>query len=266
VNSTPGLPVGDATAYRRSIALALRWQAGYMETSKHRTFLPGGERLGRGVVNVMGQHGEIGRAYYARRLGASDLDDSQAEDRMLDWLTNGATPFLRPELREHAHDSIRQAYRQADQYGLTGTRRLDFFYLYERTRRWASGSLSSQKGVSFAPFLNPDFIRAVFAYPGSDRERNPFHTHIVAKHAPEWTEVPYAHDVRPDDRHELKSKADEAWIAVAEPTVREALARGGDWTLIYSADLVAEHWRAAPDHVAIAHLLDEALAPDWAGA
>jgi hypothetical protein len=160
---------------------------------------------------------------------------------------------------EGVRDVIREGYRQADHYGLIGPARLDFFYLHERTRRWASGSLGSQKGIAIAPFLTPGYIRAAFAYPGTDKASNPFHRHIIATHAPRWVDVPYAHDVRQSDRHDRREASHRAWLSVAEPTVREALADGGAWTELFSPDLVAEHWPAAPDQIAIAHLLDETV-------
>jgi hypothetical protein len=256
VNHTADVPVHGTAGYRRSIALALRWQAGYVETTKHRSFLAGDKRLPPGVVNVMGQHGEIGRAYYAKRFRA--LDDRRSDEGLVARLERGGPPFIHPRLRGHVRDVISEAVRQADRYGLTGSERLDFFYLFERTRRWASGSLSSQAGFRFAPFLNPDYIRAVFGYPGADKETNPFHRHIVATHAPEWNAVPYELELR--RRHGIDTTAsDRAWEVAAEPLVREALAQGGTWTEILAPDLVAEHWRAAPDRVAMAHLLDQTV-------
>jgi hypothetical protein len=253
-------PLGGTAGYRRSIALALRWQAGYMETAKHRSFLANGKPLRR-VVNIMGQHGEIGRAYYAKRF--SGLEDNQAEERLVAWLESRAPPFIHPRLLSHVRETIREAFRQANAYGLTGPARLDFFYLYERTRRWASGSLSSQTSFVFAPFLNPDYIRAVFAYPGADKENNPFHRHIVATHASAWTNVPYERDLRGRDLNSQEAM-ESAWATVAEPVVREALDEAGTWTEIFSPDSVAARWKSAPDQVVMAHLLDDTMrAHDW---
>jgi len=45
------------------------------------------------------------------------------------------------------------------------------------------------------------------------------------------------------------------WQAVGQPIIREAFAQGGFWTEIYDPDLAKEHWHAAGDELAIAHLL-----------
>ena len=62
VHERDKLAVADPQTLRRSISLALLWQAGYVHTGKHATFLARKNGFDGGVVNAMGQHGEIGRA------------------------------------------------------------------------------------------------------------------------------------------------------------------------------------------------------------
>ena len=284
VKKFEGLPPDDAEACKRCISLALLWQAGHMVTHKHKTFLSHHQYLDGGVVNIMGQHGEIGRGYYAQRIRAVELSEDQYEERLLTKLMASMPPFTRKELHDVVRQIIREAYRQADRYSLTGLARLDFFYLYERTRRWASGSLSSQTGLVFAPFLNPDFIRAVFDYIGYGKETNPFHRYIIATNSPDWVTVPYSEDLKQreltsekvDVVKELERKTvisaswkrpkggynyDSSlyWKAVGEPIIHEALARGGFWTEIFDPDMAEKWWQAAPDDLAIVHLLPEML-------
>ncbi len=45
------------------------------------------------------------------------------------------------------------------------------------------------------------------------------------------------------------------WQMVGEPVIRDALAEGGFWTTIFDPDLARAQWQAAPDPLAIAHLL-----------
>jgi hypothetical protein len=272
VRTTAGLPPEDAAECRRSISLALRWQAGYMVSSKHKTFLSRQTGLDGGVVNVMGQHGEIGRSYYARMIRAADSAEQDFESVLTSALLAKIPLFLRGELADYVRETIRTAYRQAGRYELTGRRRLDFFYLYERTRRWASGSLSSQDGIVFAPFLNPDFVRAVFAAPSST-DVNRFHQHIVASHAPDWLGVPYADEL---PRRRVAGTADTAdwrkqrgnhhydsrlyWRSVGSPIIEEALAEEGWWTEVFDPSSARSTWHDAPDELAIAYLLPEAIA------
>lgn len=271
VRSRAGLPPDDAAACRRSISRALRWQAGYMVTAKHKTFLAGRAALDGGVVNVMGQHGEIGRSYYARMIGAPQLPEREWEEGLLRALLAKMPPFIHTYLHERIVETIRAAYREADRYDLTGRRKLDFFYLHERTRRWASGSLSSQDGIVVAPFLNPDFIRAVFAFPNA-MTLNPFHRHIVARNAPDWAEIPYAEEIakrrsvqdrnpqdwrQPRGNHHYDSAL--YWTTVGAPIIEQALAEPGWWTELFDPASARRKWQEAPDELAIAYLLPEAM-------
>ena len=284
VHSSSGLPPPDAGACARCISLALLWQAGYMPSHKHKTFLSNKPYLEPGTVNIMGQHGEIGRGYYAKRIRAAESSEPHYESRLISHLMGGMPPFTRQDLQDLIRETIRTAYRQADRYDLVGLARLDFFYLYERTRRWASGSLSAQPGVVVAPFLNPDYIRATFAYSGGGEEANPFHRHIIAVHSPDWLHVPFAEDLKrkecpgqgadprravepvapcpvtwrqPEGNRNYNSSL--YWATVGRPLIDDALARGGFWTDVFDPDLVEKQWSAAPDDVALLDLLPRVM-------
>ena len=265
-----GLPPQDAAACKRSIALALRWQAGLMVTHKHETFLARKPSLDDGVVNVMGQHGEIGRGYYAKKIHVADVPEQEYENRLVAKLLARMPTFTRKPLRGRVREIVSDAYRQAARYGVGGLAALDFFYLYERTRRWASGSLSSQTGVVVAPFLNPGYIRASFAYAES-KEENPFHRHIISTHTPDWGGVPFSDEAavgngaerpawkRPQGNSNYSSAI--YWKEVGKPIIDEALAEGGWWTEIFDPALTASLWPQAPDELAVASLVPEVQAP-----
>ena len=114
----------------------------------------------------MGLHGGIGKATYANMIRAAELQADQYEERFVEKMMKRMPPFMRKEFHGRVREIVLEAYRQADRYGLTGLARLSFFKLYERNRRWASGAINSQTNLVFTPFLNPDFIRACYAYPG----------------------------------------------------------------------------------------------------
>lgn len=200
------LPPPQTSELRRSIDHALRWQAGQMEFQIHKTFLAPGVKMNSGDVNIMGQHGEIGRGFYLERINALTHDPAEFEEKLLAYSTAYVRPFMHQELREPVLEIIRQAYRQADLYGLTGCDRLDFFYLYERTRRWASGGQHSQSGKVIAPFLNPRYIRSAFALPPALRVNNPFHRHIVQSCMPSWATVPYQKEMSAKDEKRLRKE------------------------------------------------------------
>ena len=49
------------------------------------------------------------------------------------------------------------------------------------------------------------------------------------------------------------------WEDVGQSLIREALAAGGFWASVFDPDAASRDWRAAPDELAIAYLLPEAL-------
>jgi hypothetical protein len=270
IKSESSLPPDCPEGCKRSISLALLWQAGYMETTKHKAFLSQGGSLDGGTVNIMGQHGEIGRSYYARLIRATGLSEAEYEDRLVSRLIKKMPPFLSEGFRCHVRDVIIEAYRQADDFGLESLARLDFFYLFERTRRWASGSLAAQPGQVIAPFLNPDFVRAAFAC--GDKLDHPLHRHIVAVHAPDWATVPYASALpkvklswaQPGGdwkaSHNNQNYSSQLyWKAVGPALVRDALSRGGLWTDFFDPDLVSKQWLTAPEPLAIVSLLGDVI-------
>ena len=282
-NKYGSLPPDDVESCRRCLSLALIWQAGYMVTHKHKTFLSR-KLLDGGVVNIMGQHGEIGRGYYTKRIKAFTLNENQYEDKLIMKLMKKTPLFTKENLHDIIRQVIQQAYRQADKYGLVGCKRLDFFYLYERTRRWASGSLNSQTGLVFAPFLNPDYISAVFAYKPQNKETNPFHRHIIATNSPNWVNVPYAEEIKNNNpSHEIAESINGMeqkdlkysdwkqpngndnynsslyWETVGKPIIEEALSQGGLWTKIFDPDKTIRKWQSAPDDLAILYLLQNVL-------
>jgi hypothetical protein len=284
VSGSAGMPADTPEECKRRIFLALLWQAGYIEGHQHKEFLSNYTHLDGGKLDIIGSHGEIGRGYYARMINAVSLDETRYEDQFITRLMKRMPSFTRRDLHDRIREIIKEAYRQADRFGLTGLARLDFFYLYERTRRWASGSLSSRPGIAFAPFLNPDYIRATFGYRGHGKETNPFHRHIIATNAPDWVTVPFASDLRgrkpsgdgaesgdqsgaetasPSGWKRSSGTADYDnllyWRMVGKPIIDEALDRGGFWTTIYDPDRTKEHWQVAPDDLAIMHLVPHLL-------
>lgn len=185
------MPPPTDALLRRTFESAIRWQAGYIDPKIHKLFLNRGRRLTGGDVNIMGQHGEIGRGFYIKRIGALTLEPAQFEEHLIRYAMSNIRPFLRPRYRDAVHETIRTAYRAAERYNLQGCDRLDFFYLHERTRRWASGGQHAQPGKVIAPFLNPGYIRAAYNLPAPLRPGNPFHQQIINCCRPDWNAVPY---------------------------------------------------------------------------
>jgi len=291
VKNEGGYPPEDTAGMRRSISQALVWQGGHMSIPKHKTFLARKDYLDGGVVNVMGQHGGFGKADFAVKTGAADLDPSQYENRLVEVVLKKMPPFMRPEMQDRVRDLVVQSYRQADSYGVEGLARLHFYFMYEYTRRWASATLSSQPGLVIAPYLSPDFIRACYGFPLEEIPVKPFHSYITGKLAPDWSDVLYEDQVTDEDvesgrlqpvklksrkrrvheqtkwkvpRKHKKFSTSLYWRTIGEPLIAEAFEQGGFWTAIMDRDLARKTWderpgKVAPDAIAIGHVLPSVI-------
>jgi hypothetical protein len=282
LNVSPGggLPPDSAEACQRSIRRALLWQGGYVVDDKYCSFLAKRPFLRGGRVNIMGQYGELGKPRYADRIKAKSLRPEQYVDWLIKKMLRRMPPCIREKLRDPARHIIATTFRQSERYGLTGLSALSFSYLYERCRRWAAASTNGQTGVAVTPFLNRDFFRAVFAFPGHDMTGHPFHRHIIKVHCPEWSDVPYSRQLsqKPTDppqaassldpgghrdwKQPVKNKKYDAelyWDQVARPVITDRLKSEGFWTEVFDPVLAADRWRDAPEQLAIALCLSQVL-------
>jgi hypothetical protein len=272
------LPPADHESCRAQILRALIWQAGGRNAHKHKTFQVEGRFRDGGSVGFSGQHGEIGRSTYVKKARAGGLAVG-TDDGLLEHLTRKSAPFIRASLLDYAREAIRDTIGAANRYALTGLRRWDFFYLFERTRRWAATAQAAKPGFSITPFLNPSYIRAAFSMPDEDMTGNPFHRHIVESLQPSWAAVPYANDLaeapsapapadREGDRQPRWQRNGSRrfydtglyWEDVARPILAGALNRDGFWTEVFDPSAARHHWRDEPDELAVVCLLPEALA------
>jgi hypothetical protein len=266
-----GLPSDTVDGCRASLQKSLLWQSGNFATLKHKNFLAreGKDKLDGGVVNVMGQHGGIGKADFARKIDAGQHPPERYEELLLDVLLREAPVYLRKDQFHSVREILRQAYRAAHEHGLTGRGPLHYLFLNEYTRRWGSATVNSQTGLVVAPFLSPDMIRACYALPEDELVTKPMHRYITKKNAPEWAAFPFEDQVTEEDlrsgrvpaiaapeskpgdenlpewrqqrrRHKFGYRS--YWRTMAYPLVEEAFAQGGFWTEIFDLELAKAHW------------------------
>lgn len=292
IMKTAGAAPNSPEALQRCTELALLWQSGYIDIGQHDGFMNGSEELGGGDVNFMGQHGEIGRGYFAERIDAVRHRPSQFEERLLRFAlrenTNGHL-FISPTKMEFIRETVRAAYRQASGYQLQGLDQLDFFYLYERTRRWASAGNHIQPGILITPFLIPEYIHAVFNYPAHLRNEScPFHSYIVERNMPEWADVVYEKELKilrqkkraKKERRQspvnyyrkLAQKKLRSWIPAlahsrldgpyaneGRTLIEKTLLDQGFWTEVFDPDRVCRHWSRAPHQLLVTAMLMKSL-------
>lgn len=292
VEATAELPPERTEDLERCIRLALLWQAGHMWSQNHHSFLWGKRHLDGGRLNVMGQHGEIGRGYYERRVRACEAkDEREYEERVLAFLMKKrkAATYMRTAVREAVRERIRESYSQAERWGLTGLAALDFLYLFERTRRNNGASVNRQPGLAFTPFLNPDYIRATYAFRTAggvfvrdERQVNPLPRYIIETNLPEWRGVDFEEDVIRATRESRNRGALEAsradasrdwrpaqgkdyyhydlyWQEVGAPLAHRVTSRDGFWAEIFDPALLRARDDTPPVEVVLVQLMAESL-------
>jgi hypothetical protein len=291
VRAEADLPPGDPDGLARSIRLALLWQAGLMWSEHHKSFLADGSRLDGGLVTVMGQHGEVARGAYERRIRAWEAaGEHEYEDRLIARLTHERPPGLRPAALARAEEILRESVRRLGRYGLTGLAALDLYHLLERTRRYSGASLSSHPGVAFTPFLTPDLIRAAYAYRAAggtfvERKRlvNPIHRHVIATCVPAWAEVEYEDEAFRAARRAARAEGRDVgategatwnagpapargyydrarhWRDTAGPVARRALAADGVWSEIFDPAALRAADEPAPVEAVMTALAEEVV-------
>ena len=238
----------------------------------------------RGGVNVMGSHAGIGKADFAVTIGADKLDESQWEEALLAHFTAQRPVSLDASLHEPVREHILSSIREADRYDLAGLHKLHFLFLHEYTRRWAAGAINGAIDLVFTPFLNPDFIRAAYAFPAEELPKKPFHRHVIAKYAPDWADVPYDSEIANEEKHRFEpvklSKSKKAfvesgterwrpgdgghrlfhrkffWRDVGKPLMNEAKKEGGPFIKrLFDQETMRPLYKKCPDAIAVAHLL-----------
>ena len=259
------LPGENAEDCRRSILLSLLWQAGHADTEKHKTMFAKGRQLKEMKINLMGQHGELGRgSLYAesmrtmRAMGMA-VSGFHIAKALPDAVLARAPVLIRKDLREYVRETVQRAIGRAETYDLSGLHRLDYFYLMECTRRRSGGSLNGQTGLVIAPFLNPDFIRACFARCSLDKGKSVFHKYIVARNTPDWADYPYVKKRASANPAMLYYDLHAYWKTTGAPVVHEAIEAGGFWMDVFDASQTRKLPFAAADDLTMMYLLPELL-------
>lgn len=278
------LPGSDASDTRASICSALLWGAGHSDTTKHKSEFAHGRRIVAAELNVMGQHGELARASLYRpgieaHNGRRDL---LSGDRIVEYYVDILFALKPAGLREDLHAPIRSLIRtalhQAGRYDIPGFGWMDFFYLYEVTRRRSAGSLTAQGSLVVAPFLNPNFIRACFSGTNLALHDDVIHRYIIEHNLPAWSEVPFTRkgdNVQTKAQNEDELSEEEAnfyhlhgslyydslgfWQSSGAELLEPIHDGDGLWSEVFDPDAVRAHPLAAPDEITLLLMLPDVI-------
>ena len=270
-------PEPTAGEAEEAIRAALLWEAGSRLTKRHKTFSAGRRGMHAGRIKVSGKHGEIGRCFYSKSVDP-DLSPADLEQAFVRSQLSRLPRSVRKNVKARVEELVLESWRSSDFPALPPGKRLDFYYLIERTRRLNAGSHGAKSGIVFTPFLAPEFIRASFAIPSRELPACPLHAHIVARNSPDWAHVPYAADeeavarMRAGQVQPNESSGDAPWLDPAGnqnydndaywqtgglPLVERSLASDGLFGEIFDRERARKSWRRNADEIVISGLAEQ---------
>jgi hypothetical protein len=249
--------------FERGVRVALLWQAGQGEFLNNFGY----DHIRGGIIDIRGQHGEIGRGYYNRRLAFPPENDAECLRRLKVSLVNHrAFSLMHKEIRYAAMDLLNRAWNHGKNYVESPHELLDFFYLYERTRRWSPTLLGQRTGLVVSPLLNVDFIHSSFQLKSLEKINAPFHRKIIDQGAPIWRDVPFLSELKQNEtidefnasgslrdlkwrlrgllsarrRAKQPERRGVFWAGEGKPLLEEAITNGGLWCEIWNPKLFHE--------------------------
>ncbi len=246
------LPPESTDWLRHSICASLLWQAGNMVNHKLKTFLPQPTGISSGRVQVMGHAGAIGKPWFARKVKAENCEVGQYEEKITSWVLRKIPKTMLNQQKDNVKNLILDAYQQAETFGVSPEKKLTFFYLFERCRRCESGSQNTQTSLVLSPFLNANFIRAVFSYQGQGIKSHIFHRYIIETNTPDWASIPYEKEMKSVKQKQTNSLAPKTlatdwrqsdnidyynqrlyWQHIGRDLLEKSLTQGRYWREIY---------------------------------
>jgi asparagine synthase (glutamine-hydrolysing) len=183
----------------RERVLRLQGLYDYQFPSTYTVRFPGPARLPVKArpVSFSGAGGELATGYWypadqsktnpaAGRNGR--MGRSAAAAAMRSLLASGGDSAVTEAVRTRETARIGRLLDHGEALGLRGLELVDLVYLLERVRRWYS---SAYFVGMVTPFLSPSFVAASFALSPEGKRNRSFHTGLLDRFLPEWTDVPY---------------------------------------------------------------------------
>jgi len=133
-----------------------------------------------------GAGGEILTGYW---YPDADLSSQQMTVHLAAKLCGaGSLQALSPSNQDAHLARTRALLAKASELGLEGFDILDYAYLTEKMRRWATMAYTAGQ---VAPFLAPEVVETAFALSPADKAKRAFHQSVLDVLAPEWSDIPF---------------------------------------------------------------------------
>lgn len=186
-------------------------------------------RLVSGVPQGLGgAGGDVAHGYYYGSgiqstilSGTSELPNQNLRKQLMRRLFRSRAEVSN-EVKAGSRAVVRKTLLEADAEGLSGFSLWDYFYLYERVRRWSGAA----EPLAISPLHTPAFMRHALRIEPYERVNNVLHRELIHRMVPVWSEVPFFHQMeripKPVLRAAQAGDADEiAGIIDQDPTWRQ---------------------------------------------
>ncbi|WP_405105309.1 hypothetical protein OG559_18115 [Micromonospora sp. NBC_01405] len=137
-------------------------------------------------ATLTGAAGELAIGYWYPAAEADPMPTP--EEASMARLLAAPHGAIAPEVLAAEKARISGILDHAREVGLAGLHLLDYLYLVERMRRWATSAYTT--GM-VTPFLAPGFVATTFALTPAQKRDRLLHTGLIARLVPEWSEVPF---------------------------------------------------------------------------
>ncbi len=131
---------------------------------------------------------------------------------------------------------IRKTLMSAKAEGLSGFSLWDYFYLYERVRRWSGAA----EPLSISPLHTPVFMRHALRINPPQRVNNYLHNELINRMVPAWNGFPFFHEISEGPRSVLRT----AQVADRDQ-IAEIIDQDPTWRLFYDESEIRKSWHTS---------------------
>ena len=180
-----GIDWQQRAAWREDAEIAVRADAEARWSDGAFGVAPADRLWPAGTAAVMvGAAGEVGRAFYYRRLADRDppadaeaVADSLFPEGRIAGAAEDACAAARVAARRWAHAALES--------GRTGWSALDVLYAEQRVGHWGRGQVPALEADFLAGFASAEIVRGLASLPPADRLADGFHRRFVASRRPD---------------------------------------------------------------------------------
>ncbi|MDQ3729491.1 MAG: hypothetical protein M3355_07875 [Actinomycetota bacterium] len=191
-------------------------------------------------ATLSGHGGAIAKGFYypnRRELWRVRLSGNEERIKRVSKLFPKVRGLARGPCADAAREAAQATLDAADDAGLSGPERLEWFYLCDRFAHRQGLASHAERLVLFAM---PAFVEASFAMSPKDRMASRLHEDLVARFVPEWAAVSF---FDPDEGSGSPTRRRKLWESPDDAAAIDALVTtDGVWTELYQPDAMRTAW------------------------